>query len=190
MVGTPLSVNPQGTDIAGSPRYSNGAVHGQHAVRFHPGSSSGHGIHLLRTIAVLAAIKFDFDLVTIVEGDFTLPDVATLSTLYGSKDADLKRINNLRGVKSAAVDRLLVALANASTLQELRDAARALDRVVMWSHWQVPYYYAANERAPYWNRSGMPAHRPRFFTLEELNSVMVAWALATWWVRPSMTQLF
>jgi microcin C transport system substrate-binding protein len=132
--------------------------------------------------------EFEFDLVTIVEGDFTLPDVATLNTLYASKHADLKGSNNIRGVKSAAVDRLLLALANASTLQELRDSARALDRVVMWSHWQVPYYYAANERASYWNRFGMPAHRPRFFTLEEPNSAMVAWALATWWVRPSVTQ--
>jgi microcin C transport system substrate-binding protein len=132
--------------------------------------------------------EFDFDLVSIVEGDFTLPDVAALNTLYGSKHADQKGSNNFRGVKSAAVDRLLLALANASTLQELLDAARALDRVVMWSHWQVPYYYAANERASYWNRFGMPARRPRFFTLEEPNSAMVAWAIATWWSRPSSTR--
>jgi microcin C transport system substrate-binding protein len=58
----------------------------------------------------------------------------------------------------------------------------------MWSHWQVPYYYAANERASYWNRFGMPARRPRFFTLEEPNSAMVAWAIATWWSRPSSTR--
>ena len=132
--------------------------------------------------------EFDFDLVTIVEGDFTLPDVAALKSLYGSAHADQNGSSNLRGVKSEAVDRLLQALADASTLQELRDAARALDRVVMWSHWQVPHLYAANERASYWNRFGMPAQRPRFFTLEEPNSAMVAWALGTWWVRPSAPQ--
>jgi microcin C transport system substrate-binding protein len=90
--------------------------------------------------------EFDFDLVTIVEGDFNLPDVTGLTSLYGSKAADQKGSDNTRGVKSAAVDRLLQALADAATLAQLRDAARALDRVVMWNHWQVPYLYASNER--------------------------------------------
>jgi peptide/nickel transport system substrate-binding protein/microcin C transport system substrate-binding protein len=128
--------------------------------------------------------EFEFDLVVINEGDFTLPDVATLSSMYGSRNADQKGGSNLRGVKSQAVDRLLQALAVATNWQDLRDAARALDRVVMWNHWQVPLYFAANERASYWNRFGMPAQRPRFFTLEEPNSYHVAWALSTWWLLP------
>ncbi len=127
---------------------------------------------------------FDFDLVTLVEGDFNLPDVGSLVTQYGSKAADEKGSNNTRGVKSAAVDRLLQAMADATTLEQLRDAARAFDRVVMWNHWQVPYFYAANERASYWARLGMPARRPRYFTLESPNSGMVAWAISTWWVLP------
>jgi microcin C transport system substrate-binding protein len=127
--------------------------------------------------------EFDFDLVTIVEGDFNLPDVAGLTSFYGSKAADEKGSSNTRGVKSPVVDHLLQALAEAKTLPELRDASRALDRVVMWNHWQVPYVYAAQERSSYWNRFGMPARRPLYFTLESPNSEMIAWAIGTWWIR-------
>ena len=127
--------------------------------------------------------SFEFDVATIVEGDFNLPDVAGITTLYSSKTADEPGSNNTRGVKSAAVDSLLQALANARTLEDLRDASRALDRVVMWNHWQVPYFYAANERSSYWNRFGMPAVRPLFFTLESPNSEMIAWAISTWWIK-------
>ncbi len=43
-------------------------------------------------------------MVTIVEGDFTLPSPTDLSTSYGSKSADEKGSNNFRGVKSPAAD--------------------------------------------------------------------------------------
>jgi microcin C transport system substrate-binding protein len=126
--------------------------------------------------------EFDFDMVTIVEGDFTLPSPTDLATSYGSKAADEKGSNNLRGVKSAAVDSLLETMARARTLDELRDSARALDRVVMWNHWQVPDLYASDEKASYWNRFGMPALRPKYYTLESALSEMPAWAVTAWWV--------
>jgi len=44
-------------------------------------------------------------------------------------------------VKSPAVDALIKAMQNAKTEDELRTASRALDRVVMWSAWQVPDLY-------------------------------------------------
>ncbi|MEO6744109.1 MAG: extracellular solute-binding protein [Caldimonas sp.] len=126
--------------------------------------------------------EFDFDMVTIVDGDFTLPSPTDLSTSYGSKAADEKGSNNLRGVKSPAVDKVLEAMLGARTLDELRDAARALDRIVMWSHYQVPDLYASDEKASYWNRFGMPAARPKYFTLESSLSEWPAWAVTTWWV--------
>ena len=46
-------------------------------------------------------------MITIVEGDFTLPSPTDLSTSYGSKSADEKGNNNFRGVKSPAVDSVL-----------------------------------------------------------------------------------
>jgi microcin C transport system substrate-binding protein len=126
--------------------------------------------------------EYDFDTVTIAGGSFTLPDASGYTTLLGSKSADDKGNNNFRGVKSAAVDHILLAMAAATTLDGLRDASRALDRVVMWNHWQVPDLYAANEKASYWNRFGMPATRPKHFTIDT-PSDMPQWPLMTWWVK-------
>ena len=70
--------------------------------------------------------EYDFDVITIAGGDFTLPDATGLLTAFGSKSADEKGNNNFRGVKSAAADHLIKLMAEAKTLEELRDAARAL----------------------------------------------------------------
>ena len=124
---------------------------------------------------------FDFDMITIVEGDFTFPAPADLSTSYLSKTADEQGSNNFRGVKSPAADAALAAMSAAKTIDELRDAARALDRIVMWNHWQVPDLYVAAEWASYWNRFGIPATRPKYFTLESSLTEMPAWAVTAWW---------
>jgi len=129
---------------------------------------------------------FDFDVATIVEGAFSLPSVADYVSIYGSLSADQKGNNNLRGVKSAAVDSLLDAMNRATTLADFRDACRALDRVVMWNHWQVPELYADYEPMSYWNKFGIPAVRPRFFTAEQAVDVdpQLPWPITTWWIKP------
>jgi microcin C transport system substrate-binding protein len=123
--------------------------------------------------------NFDYDVVTIVEGDFTLPDATALASGYGSRFADEPGSNNLRGVKSKAVDALLQSMGRATTLDELRDAARALDRVVMWSFYQVPDLYNSTEPASYWNRFGRPAVQPKYFSID--TSGFGPWPLMTWW---------
>lgn len=127
--------------------------------------------------------EYDFDMVTIVEGQFNLPSATDLITSYGSKAADEKGNNNFRGVKSAAVDRLLDVMARATTVEELRDASRALDRVVMWNHWQVPDLYFAKERGSYWDKFGMPSVRPLFYTIESPNDDHPPWPISTWWMK-------
>jgi peptide/nickel transport system substrate-binding protein/microcin C transport system substrate-binding protein len=52
----------------------------------------------------------------------------------------------------------------------------------MWNHWQVPDLYAANEKASYWNRFGMPATRPKHFAIDT-PSDMPQWPLMTWWLK-------
>ncbi len=125
--------------------------------------------------------QYDFDVITIAGGDFTLPDATGLMTVFGSKAADEPGNNNFRGVKSRAADHLLKVMAEAKTLDELRDASRALDRVILWNHWQVPDLYASDEKASYWNKFGMPARRPLFFTIDTASG-FAAWPLETWWI--------
>ena len=126
--------------------------------------------------------EYDFDMIAIAGGDFTLPDATGLQSAFGSKSADEKGNNNFRGVKSRAADALIQRIAQAQTLDELRDAARALDRVIMWSHWQIPDLYASDEKSSYWNKFGMPAQRPRYFTIDT-GSGFAAWPLETWWIK-------
>jgi peptide/nickel transport system substrate-binding protein/microcin C transport system substrate-binding protein len=124
---------------------------------------------------------YDFDVVAIAGNDFTLPDPAGLSQMLGSASVDEPGGNNLRGVKSPVVDALLKALAAADTLPALRDAARALDRVVMWNHWQIPDLWTADERVSYWNRFAMPAVQPLHFSID---TGALPWPLVTWWLQP------
>ena len=129
--------------------------------------------------------EYDFDVVTIVGGSFTLPSVADYIGVYGSKSADEKGNNNLQGVKSAAVDHLLEAMNRATTELEFRDACRALDRVVMWSHWQVPELYSDHEPISYRNKFGIPKVRPPFFSADQAADVdpQLPWPITTWWIK-------
>lgn len=130
--------------------------------------------------------NYDFDMVTIVEPDFTLPSASDMATLYGSKAADEKGNNNYRGVKSRAADALIEAMARARSLQDLTDASRAFDRVVMWNFWQVPDLFANTENVSYWNRFGIPRVQAKYFAADTLISgftEFAPWPLWTWWAK-------
>lgn len=127
---------------------------------------------------------FDFDVVTIVNQDFTIPQASDMANLFGSKAADTQGSSNWRGVKSPAVDRLVQAMEEADTYEALRDASRALDRVVMWSFWQSPQVFLNREQVSYWNRFGIPkvvAHHFKADTLITGYTEYAPWPLWTWW---------
>jgi peptide/nickel transport system substrate-binding protein/microcin C transport system substrate-binding protein len=127
---------------------------------------------------------YDYDMVGIAGGTFTLPVASDMASLFGSKSADEPGNSNFRGIKSRAMDAMIAAMASAATLDELRDAARALDRVLMWNHYQVPEFYKASENFSYWNRFGMPATQAKYFSVDMLIGGFVEWGpwpLWTWW---------
>lgn len=125
---------------------------------------------------------FDFDTVIIVEGKFTLPSAGDLESIYGSKGATVEGSSNLRGVQSRAVDDLIERIGRAATIDELRTASRALDRVVMWNHWQIPQLYTRTEPSSYWNKFGLPAVQARYMSIDSYaNSYSAPWPLWTWW---------
>ena len=76
-------------------------------------------------------------------------------------------------------------MGRAETMAQLRDACRALDRIVMWSHFQVPQLYAADIPMSYWNKFGLPAKKPRFFTVSVTQDLepQLAWPELTWWAK-------
>ena len=102
--------------------------------------------------------EYDFDMITIVEGDFSLPSAGRLRDAYGSEVGRREGRNNFRGVKSAAVDHMLDAMeprAGRST-----SCATPPARSTAWScanHWQVPELYGDASAMSYWDKFGIPA---------------------------------
>jgi len=127
--------------------------------------------------------QYDFDMVAIVEGRFTLPQGAEVAAIYGSKSADEPGNSNFRGLKSRVVDALIEAMNRAGTLEELRDAARALDRVVMWNFYQIPDLYSGKESISYWDRFGIPKTMAHYFQADTYYGLIehTPWPLHTWW---------
>jgi ABC-type oligopeptide transport system substrate-binding subunit len=122
--------------------------------------------------------------VAIVEGRFTLPQAGELAAFFGSKAAAEPGNQNFRGVRSRAADALIEAMNRAATLRELRDAARAFDRVVMWNFWQIPDLYGPEEKVSHWNKFGKPATSAHYFQADTLISGFIEhgpWPLWTWW---------
>ncbi|WP_075181272.1 extracellular solute-binding protein [Pantoea sp. 1.19] len=74
-------------------------------------------------------------------------------------------------VKSPVLDALLDQIvARQDDEQALLPLGRALDRVLLWNHYQIPMWYNADERTAWWNKFSRPAERPRY-----------ALGLSSWW---------
>ena len=126
--------------------------------------------------------NFDYELIVIVEGKFTLPNPGDLKKLYGSGAADVPGSNNYRGVKSPAVDALIERIALASTMDELLTASHALDRVIMWNHWQIPQLFTRTEPSSYWNKFGVPKVQAKYMQVDSFpDEHSQPWPLWAWW---------
>ena len=130
---------------------------------------------------------FDFDAITIRVQDFALPSAIDYVETLGSKTADVTGSGNLRGLKDPAVDAMLAAMTEARTYAELRDACRALDRIVMHRHYQVPQLYSPGYAISYWNKFGLPATTPKYYTIDE-SAEWPVWAVGSWWSKDAPAQ--
>lgn len=124
---------------------------------------------------------FDFDAITIRTPDFALPSALDYQETLGSKAADTTGSGNFRGLKDPAVDAMIAAMGAATTYEELRDASRALDRIVTHNHYQVPQLFSPGYFTSYWNKFGLPP-MPKYFTFDE-SADWPVWAVGTWWLK-------
>ncbi len=127
--------------------------------------------------------QFDYDMTTIRTSDFTLPSGVELLDAFGSKNADIPGSSNLLGIKSAPLDRLIDVVSRAQTLDQLRSALRAFDRLFMHQHYVIPDLYSGKHRASYWNKFALPKNLPKYYTIESTLDAMPAWAITTWWMK-------
>lgn len=125
--------------------------------------------------------KFDFDMTSLALQGTNNPG-QEFADMFGSQAADMEDSGNFAGVKSPAVDALIATMVQAQTLQALRPACHALERVIAHSHYLIPQWYASTHRMAFnaW-RLDKPAVLPAYAPGE-------MWAVYTWWARPQVLQ--
>lgn len=123
---------------------------------------------------------FDFDMINIKNGDWALPAAADLKAGFGSAAADEPASANYGGVKNKAIDFLIDKMDKAKTMEELRTATRALDRVFIHEHYVVPDLYGATNRVSRWDKLGIPNVVPKYYTIAT-PSEYLQWAVTAWW---------
>jgi microcin C transport system substrate-binding protein len=120
--------------------------------------------------------RFEFDITTINFPGTHNPG-QSLAEIFGSKAADTESSGNYMGVKNPAVDALVTAVVRARTKEELLPACRALDRVVMHSHYLIPQWTLAAHRMVYSaRRLAFKEPMPAYAGGED-------WVMGTWWSR-------
>jgi microcin C transport system substrate-binding protein len=120
--------------------------------------------------------KFEFDITTINFPGSHDPG-QQLADVFGSKAADTENSGNFMGVKSPAVDALVAAAVGARSKAELLPACRALDRVIMHSHYLIPQWTLMSHRMAYnaWRLAFKPPMPP--YASGE------GWVMGYWWAR-------
>lgn len=92
---------------------------------------------------------------------------------WQASEADQPGSENLAGVKNKVVDALVARIIAAKSEPELRAAAHALDRVLLWENYVIPHWNISAFRLIYSRKIGMPRIWPDY-----------SLGLGTWWIKP------
>ena len=113
---------------------------------------------------------FDFDMVV---GSFgiTLSPGNEQRDYWSSAAADVPGSRNLAGARDPVVDELVELVIAAPDRKALVERSRALDRVLLWSHYVIPNWHLNAFRVAYWDVFGRPETRPAY-----------GLAFDTWWI--------
>ncbi|MGV2288228.1 extracellular solute-binding protein [Trinickia sp. YCB016] len=120
--------------------------------------------------------SFQYDLTTYIYPPVTIPGVE-LQRRFTSQAADQVGSENYPGIKSPAVDALVHAAVNATTLDDLEAATRALDRVLINEYYVVPQYNMPHARIGYKTTLGFPKVVPDSYQYED-------WVIDYWYRKP------
>lgn len=117
-------------------------------------------------------IEFDFDVIVGTFGQSESPGNEQRE-FWGSAAADVQGSRNVIGIKDPVVDELVELVIGADTRESLVARTRALDRVLLWSHYVIPQWHLPADRIAFWNKFSRPERKPRFGV-----------GLDSWWVDP------
>jgi hypothetical protein len=112
--------------------------------------------------------QYDYDMVAIVDGAFTLPQAAELAAPVRQQVFRRARQQQLPRRQEPRRRRPDRSHEPRRTMQELRDAARAFDRVVTWSFWQIPDLYSGSRTSRTGTSSASRRCMARYFRADTL----------------------
>ncbi len=118
--------------------------------------------------------KFDFDMIVHSYGQSQSPGNEQVN-YWHSKSADRQGSMNLAGIKDKVVDNLVEKIVYAETQEQLTAACKALDRVLWYSYYMVPNWYADGHRIVFHKKFAKPDLLPFYYNHYQL--------LMTWWMR-------
>ena len=120
--------------------------------------------------------NYDYDLTVTVIPESLSPGNEQRG-YWTSEAADVPGGNNLMGVKSKAVDKLVDLIIASPDRPNLLTRVHALDRVLLESHYVIPNWHIDAFRVAYWDRFGRPKTSPPY-----------SLALDSWWIDPALDQ--
>lgn len=116
--------------------------------------------------------SYDFDMTIANWGQSESPGNEQRE-MWSTAAAERPASRNLAGIKSPAIDALIEKIIFAENRQALITATRALDRVLLHSHFVIPQWHAGYSRLAYWNKFDRPAKTPKYG-----NDIF------SWWIDP------
>lgn len=115
--------------------------------------------------------RFEYDMIMEVLPQSLSPSYELMGYFH-SQQVSTQGAKNYSGVNDPVVDALLEKVIGAASRPELVTAVRALDRVLMWSHYSIPQWHAGYRRVAYWNKFGVPQVTPAY-----------AFNFRDWWIN-------
>jgi len=99
---------------------------------------------------------------------------------FASAAADEKGADNFIGLKDPVVDALINRILTVDSMDALRNASRALDRVLLAGQYVIPHFHNRVHRVSYKSFFGQPTTLPLYYHSED-------WMLMSWWMGKAVT---
>ncbi len=104
--------------------------------------------------------SFDYDMITQVLPQSDSPGNEQRE-YWHSSTADVSGSRNFMGVRDPVVDQLVDKVIQAPDREQLVHRVRALDRVLLHSHYVIPHWHLIKDRVAYWNHLQRPQVTPK-----------------------------
>ena len=88
--------------------------------------------------------------------DFLNPPGTELRGAFSSQTAEVQMSYNMAGIRNPVIDALIKEVERAANIETATSALKALDRVLLWSFYNIPLHAPEGERFLLWDKFGRP----------------------------------